>query len=180
MSLSTNDITRIVRASREVLGLDQFGTKKADDDFVVNERCVFDMNNLSLLEDISTENLISRGGTLWLSFYDMLKTLHKHSIVPRILVLRNGNGNDGVIGYCMFYMHDENIHISHICLKRKYQGQKLGQKFIFALRCIKSKTITADVSYDNHKSKAFFEHMGFDFIGDDHKHRWKATLYAKE
>lgn len=28
MSLSVNDLTRIIRASREVLGLDQFGRKK--------------------------------------------------------------------------------------------------------------------------------------------------------
>ena len=149
--------------------------KECIDGFCVDECFVFDMYHISALEDIATENLTSHGGSLRLSFYDMLKTLHKHNITPRILMMHKAN--DGMIGYCMFYLHDENIHISHVCLKRKYQGQELAQRFISWLRCCKSKTITADVSYDNYKSKAFFAKMGFEFVENNEKQRWKVTLY---
>lgn len=140
---------------------------------------LFEVGNISLrqlstFETISVENLDINKGTLHLSFYDMLKILHKHNIMPRILEISEYNKE--IVGYCIFYSHNGNIQISHICIRKKYQRFGCGKQIIDWLKLCKSNTITADISYDNQKSKAFFEKMGFDFEANDEKKRWKATL----
>ena len=130
---------------------------------------VFSMAELNEFETISTENLKANGGTLGLSFYDMLKILFRHNIVPNMLVAKEQNN---IVGYCMFYVINKGIHISHICIHKDSQRRGIGNKFVDELERYNPKFITADVSYDNKKSSSFFRKLGFDFHDEQEKHRW--------
>lgn len=129
----------------------------------------FSMAELNEFESISTENLKANGGTLGLSFYDMLKILFKHNIVPSMLVETE---NNNIVGYCMCYEINKGIHISHICIRKDFQRNGIGNKFVSELERFNPKFITADVSYDNQKSSSFFRKLGFDFKEEQEKQRW--------
>lgn len=130
---------------------------------------VFSMAELNEFETISTENLKANGGTLGLSFYDMLKILFKHNIVPNMLIEKE---NNNIVGYCMFYVINKGIHISHICIRKDFQRRGIGNRFVDELERFNPKFITADVSYDNKKSSSFFRKLGFDFNDEQEKQRW--------
>ena len=155
-----------------------FERGNANGNLFVEYQSVFMIDHLSNLENISVENLEKNGGTLGLSFYDMLKVLNKHNINPEILVLQERFQKP--IGYCMFYKHGNNIQISHICLKNEYQAKGLANKFIDYLKRYYPKYITADIAYTNWKSKVFFNKAGFYFEDNPGKKRWRAILQLKE
>ena len=157
-------------------------------------------DHLFALEQISRKNLRENGGTLGLTFFDMLKVLQKHNINPediRIYVvgkfftrdLCDGEEEDEkeyegeecivfeveeIYGYCLCYCYDEDrLQIAHLCIDPHYQRMGFGQMLLEKASRNWYKNVTADVYYDNEKSANFFKKNGFNFIENEEKKRWR-------
>lgn len=125
------------------------------------------------IQNISVENLRKNNGTLKYSFYEMIEILHKDLISPAILTVTSPYE---MVAYCMYYWNEDNdIHISHICVKPEYHHHGIGLMMICELENLTPRQITADVYYDNPKGKGLFEKAGFEFTENPAKQRWRVT-----
>lgn len=147
--------------------------------YIENSSESLDLMELSCLETISKGNLIENGGTLSLTFFDMLKVLHKHNIVPYLLRFKNLL-NNRCLGYCMFYRSDpETIQISHICVDNEHIHEEIGTQLLDHIKnWYNFETITADISYNNTISQNFFKKHGFILENNEEKQRYRAIYKA--
>lgn len=160
------------------------------DDYGYNTSLI-NLDYLFALEQISRKNLRENGGTLGLTFFDMLKVLQKHNINPSDIHVyvagkfytRNIEDEYGeneffeakeIFGYCLCYQYDKNnIHIAHICIDPHYQRKGFGQMLLEKASRNWHENVTADVYYDNEMSANFFKKNGFNFIENEEKKRWR-------
>ena len=147
--------------------------------YIENSSESLDLMELSCLESISKENLIKNGGTLSLTFFDMLKVLHKHNIVPYLIKFKN-RYNSHCLGYCMFYYSEPGtIQISHICVSNKHIHEGIGTQLLNHIKTrYNFKTITADISYNNAISQNFFKKYNFILENNEEKQRYRAIYKA--
>ena len=128
-------------------------------------------------EKISIRNLKKNGGTLGLTFYEMLGICSKHDRKTRLASIFN---DEKVIGYILYYFYDNDkgIHIAHIAIEPEYQRMGFGNQLVKdIMEHYQYDYITADVMYDNEKSKNFFKKLGFNFSPEDEKNRWNVKFY---
>lgn len=173
------------------------------EDFSVEEgycTSLISFEHLFALEQISRKNLRENGGTLGLTFFDMLKVLQKHNINPsdiRIYVVgkfftrdlwegveedeKEYEGQECIVfeveeiyGYCLsYYYDDDKVQIAHLCIDPRFQRKGFGKMLLEKASCNWRKTVTADVYYDNEQSANFFKKNGFSFIENEGKRRWR-------
>lgn len=142
---------------------------------------LINLDHLFTLEQISRKNLRENGGTLGLTFFDMLKVLQKYNINPSDIHVyvagkfytRNIEDDYGeknffeakeIYGYCLCYCYDKDkVQIAHICIDPHYQRMGFGQMLLEKASCNWRKSITADVYYDDKKLVNFFKKNGFEF-----------------
>lgn len=143
--------------------------------YIENSSESLDLMELSSLETISKENLIENGGTLSLTFFDMLKVLHKHNIIPYLIRFKNLY-NSHCLGYCMFYYSEPGtIQISHICVNNKHIHEGIGTELLNHIKnWYNFETITADISYNNTISQNFFKKHDFVLENNEEKQRYRA------
>ena len=152
---------------------------------------LINLEHLFALEQISRKNLRENGGTLGLTFFDMLKVLQKHNINPSDIhiyvigkfftrTIEDDMGTseyfevEEIYGYCLCYDYDDDkVQIAHLCIDPRYQRKGFGQMLLEKAGCNRRKTVTADVYYDNEKSANFFKKNGFSFIENEEKKRWR-------
>ena len=173
------------------------------EDFTIDHgysNSMINLEHLFALEQISGKNLRENGGTLGLTFFDMLKVLQKHNINPDDICIyvvgkfftrdlwegveedeKEYEGQECIVfeveeiyGYCLsYYYDDDKVQIAHICIEPRYQRMGFGQMLLEKAGCNGRKTVTADVYYDNEKSANFFKKNGFNFIENEEKKRWR-------
>ena len=126
---------------------------------------------LNVFENISIKNLKENGGTLGLTFYQMLSILNKHHQIASVEYIHNTNGD--IAGYALIHLSERGsgIHISHIAIVPNDQKCGLGTRLVSKLMK-EYDYISADVMFDNYKSQGFFRKLGFDFIPEVEKNRW--------
>ena len=152
---------------------------------------LINLEHLFDLEQISRKNLRENGGTLGLTFFDMLKVLQKHNINPSDIhiyvigkfftrTIEDDVGTseyfevEEIYGYCLsYYYDDDKAQIAHLCIDPRYQRKGFGQMLLEKAGCNLRKTVTADVYYDNEKSANFFKKNGFSFMENEEKKRWR-------
>ena len=99
---------------------------------------LINLEHIFALEQISRKNLRENGGTLGLTFFDMLKVLQKHNINPSDIhiyvigkfftrTIEDDMGTseyfevEELYGYCLFYRYDgDKAQIAHICIDPNY------------------------------------------------------------
>lgn len=139
------------------------------------KQCCFD--EYFQLQNISIENNVNNNGNLRFTFFGILDLLSsKHKIEPFVLKCFT---DDRYIGYCVFYFkYDNTIHISQICLSKKYQNKGLAKQIIDHFKTSGVDMITADIAPENLQSQRFFEKNCF-LIHKTEKNYYKA-VYIKE
>lgn len=173
------------------------------EDFTIDHgysNSMINLEHLFALEQISRKNLREFGGTLGLTFFDMLKVLQKHNIKPDDICIyvvgkfftrdlleddeedeKEYPGEKYIVfeveeiyGYCLCYDYDDDkVQIAHLCIDPRYQRMGFGQMLLEKAGYNRRKTVTADVYYDNERSANFFKKNGFSFIENEEKKRWR-------
>ena len=68
-------------------------------------------------------------------------------------------------------------HIAHIVIEPECQRMGFGNRLVKdIMEHYQYDYITADVMYDNEKSKNFFKKLGFSFSPEDEKNRWNVKF----
>ena len=140
---------------------------------------LINLEHLLALEQISRKNLRENGGTLGLTFFDMLKVLQKHNINPSDIhiyvigkfftrTIEDDMGTseyfevEELYGYCLFYRYDgDKAQIAHICIDPNYQRMGFGKMLLEKIKGLYKKLDTSTYSYYNMYSdrKEVTEHI---------------------
>ena len=140
---------------------------------------LINLEHLFTLEQISKSNLREDGGTLGLTFFDMLKALQECGVSPsdiHVYVIgkfftRTIEDDievseyfevEEIYGYCLFYRYDENkAQIAHICIDPNYQRMGFGKMLLEKIKGLYKKLDTSTYSYYNMYSdgKKVTEHI---------------------
>lgn len=109
---------------------------------------LINLEHLFTLEQISKSNLREDGGTLGLTFFDMLKALQECGVSPsdiHVYVIgkfftRTIEDDievseyfevEEIYGYCLFYRYDvDKAQIAHICIDPNYQRMGFGKMLL--------------------------------------------------
>ena len=125
---------------------------------------------MNIFENISIQNLRENGGTLGLTFYQMLGILNKHNKTGDVYYVYNEDYK--IVGYTLIHSDKrKEAHIGHIAIDPEHQKKGYGTYMVNKLMK-KFDYITADVMFDNYKSEAFFKKLGFEFTPEYEKDRW--------
>ena len=140
---------------------------------------LINLEHIFALEQISRKNLRENGGTLGLTFFDMLKVLQKHNINPSDIhiyvigkfftrTIEDDMGTseyfevEELYGYCLFYRYDgDKAQIAHICIDPNYQRMGFGKMLLEKIKGLYKKLDTSTYSYYNMYSdrKEVTEHI---------------------
>ena len=140
-------------------------------------------SKLSQLNKISLENLITNGGTLKSTYYQMLHILDKKPFDNKAITI-SIDKDEQCMGYVIYYIKDNDnkiAHIAQICVNNKFKRQKIGSQLIEAVieENKNIEFITADINIYNTISQYFFTSQGFSLNKVENKERYLAIKEIK-